>query len=309
MLVPPEAFKVSKACDTEKESTRYALGAVKLERKDGRGRAVATNGRMLAMVEWSEPDTSEYPHPAAREDCDRLIARAQWDELAKVHAKNARKQFKEILRHAVIGNHENPNLVTTVTIDTDLNQSVKDCRVMEGRFPKYEDCIPKYGPSDCVEVRMDADMLVELLEMANKDDDGNRHVNIMVPLSNADTKPVLIRQRVGGVELTLVQMPCAGGVSYAKPAATEEPEPESESDDSSEDELGPQAEIDTEVATEEEEREVVSPEVVEEMSGEAADVSECELKSLILAMTNGELEQLAIDSGCTPEDLLAFASE
>ena len=44
MLVPAEAFRISKACDTE--NSRYALGAVKLERKGDRSRAVATNGRI-----------------------------------------------------------------------------------------------------------------------------------------------------------------------------------------------------------------------------------------------------------------------
>lgn len=52
MLIPQNVFPISKIVDTD--TTRYAIGGVRLERDEEGPVAVATDGRRLIAVRWSE---------------------------------------------------------------------------------------------------------------------------------------------------------------------------------------------------------------------------------------------------------------
>jgi len=229
MLVPAKAFVIGKAADTD--NSRYALASVKLDRKDGKCVAVATNGRMLAMAEWVEPDATEFPHEAGQGDVSRLVPIKNWDDLAKQVAKN--KRSKPILQNVAICDTADHNVnMTTVVIDSDLNQSVKQVGCVEGGlFPKYEDVLPKYRilhPSknhhdDAVEITLNADYLAELAKMAVADGEGTRRIKLTIPLNTS--RAVVAVSQTEEIKITGVLMPMADGSLPGQDEIEVQPEP------------------------------------------------------------------------------------
>ncbi len=228
MLVPAKAFVIGKAADTD--NSRYALASVKLDRKDGKCVAVATNGRMLAMAEWVEPDATEFPHEAGQGDVSRLVPIKNWDDLGKQVAKN--KRSKPILQNVAICDTEDHSVnMTTVVIDSDLNQSVKQVGCVEGRFPKYEDVIPDYTilhPSKAhaghaIEITLNADYLAEMTKMAVSDEDGTRQIKLTIPLDSSG--PVLAESQTPDIKISCVLMPMYGGPGPGKDEIEVQPEP------------------------------------------------------------------------------------
>ena len=111
---------------TDVESTRYALGGVLMElRKDGLS-MVATDSRRLALVKVpcraEGIDEPENPSPVVPRGAMSLIERSIDDDEQEV----------------LIAVHANDVLVKT-------NTSTIYSRLVEGRFPRYADVIPRDG--------------------------------------------------------------------------------------------------------------------------------------------------------------------
>lgn len=295
MLVPPEVFGVGKI--TDKESGRYALGAVKLEQDGDKSRAIATNGRILAVAEWETPDPAEYPHPAAAGECDRLVPAKTWDDLGKAAAKN--KRGKPALRYAAIANGEAPATLTTVSVDSELNQSVQTARAMEGRFPNVGGIVPNYtrflasGKHDnhCIQVTLDADMLMDLLKLTLDDGEGTKQVVMQVPM--IEGKPVVLTSKTATMKVLCVQMPMGGG-SNAK------------GEDA--DEAAEETEVVAEVppVVEPEPETVVETETADETDTDAVVDDDGEWREQLKAMTYEELHALSVELGVSMDDLLAL---
>ena len=288
MLVPAKAFVIGKAADTD--NSRYALASVKLDRKDGKCVAVATNGRMLAMAEWVEPDASEFPHEAGQGDVSRLVPIKNWDDLGKQVAKN--KRSKPILQNvAICDTEDHPVNMTTVVIDSDLNQSVKQVGCVEGRFPKYEDVFPKYkilhpGRShddDAVEITVNADYLAELAKMAVADGEGTRQIKLTIPLNTS--RPIVAVSQTGDIKITNVLMPMAES-KRGKDEIEVQPEPVEESAPAE-----------------------VPPEAPQEPAGETIAETvkfDADVIAMLKEASYEELQDVATATGLTMDQLLAM---
>lgn len=164
MLVPKRIL-VAMLSHTDSESSRYALGAIQLERTaDGKPIAIATDGRRLLAMTWNEPE--EHPHKPAGEAnnlafsmlLDAAVVKqiAGWKLKPPKYARNADAlecvYIPEVapVRYAEAKNPETGE-VETVTHDlcrpvsaTDLtaNFLVEHQTELEGRFPKWRDVFP-----------------------------------------------------------------------------------------------------------------------------------------------------------------------
>ncbi len=146
MLVPKNVFCISKACDTE--SSRYALGGVLVERDpEGNPVAVATDGRRLAVVSWTEDDGAEYPVDGGdAESVDgfsTIIDKSHWDEAGKA-ARKVAKSSKPILRNVLLEESANGK-VSLSTFDLESRRAIAT-RPIEGKFPKWREAIPENRP-------------------------------------------------------------------------------------------------------------------------------------------------------------------
>src|SRR5262249_42339045 len=93
LLLPPNLAALSKLCG---DTTRYALGGVRLEHTDGGYRAVASDGRRLAIVDGPQaaPD-HDYPDlpaltAAGNGASAALVPSAAWQEAFKLPPRGSR---------------------------------------------------------------------------------------------------------------------------------------------------------------------------------------------------------------------------
>src|SRR5206468_3237806 len=89
----PEVFPISKICDCD--TSRYALGGVRLERDAEGPVAVATDGKRLIAVRWSEAPGEDYPAGVGDtthvDNFETIIPFKQWNEAAKLPPKRTPK--------------------------------------------------------------------------------------------------------------------------------------------------------------------------------------------------------------------------
>jgi len=204
MLIPARLAKLADLAATD--NTRYALTGVRLEIADAdrRGlRAVATDSKVLGMVEWQGDDPANYPDlpglsAAPNGATDALIPTTAWKTLA---APGKFKCFKPVLRNtaAVLG----PNVVTFGQTNLDT-QNVQEHRQVEGRFPPYREIMPKGKP--VLRLCVDPVLLARVLTTANAMacDDEHRRVEL---LFYDDSRPFLVRGHAGNVQFTGLVMP------------------------------------------------------------------------------------------------------
>lgn len=140
MLVPPKIMQLAKLADNE--SSRYALGGIRFERCDeGRPYAVATDGRKLARVTWSEDDKELYPACAGFyldhvNGFETVLSSKDCTEAAKLPPK---RTPKPILENIVIDESANGTLNYGAT-DIERTRLVQT-RPLEGRYPRWRDVV------------------------------------------------------------------------------------------------------------------------------------------------------------------------
>ncbi len=176
-----------------KDASRYAMTGVQIERTEdpveGTGYiAVATNGKQLAVVRGSCPvSATEYPAMPTMHGAPNGAVKAMIPTAALV------KACKEAPTRTYSGERANINNTVAVVLgeqvatlgSTTLEDStVKQTRLVEGRFPCWRDVFPKKEP--VVRVNLNADMLAELLKVASEfspDGDGRVIIEVFDGLS------------------------------------------------------------------------------------------------------------------------------
>ena len=168
------------------ESSRYALGVLLIERaEDGRPRAVATDGRRMAVIEWTEPETSGDP-----EGLPYLLPID-----AAVTAAKAMKPRLAALK-------KRPNLAFvpfeqngegTGKLAPTNGQDTADVAAppVDGRFPAWRDVIPETGPeTGYVSVRLDPRYLAEAAQLLNQVacSEDSRAVTVHIQVPDDDEK-------------------------------------------------------------------------------------------------------------------------
>ncbi|MFZ5832275.1 MAG: hypothetical protein ACOY3P_19490 [Planctomycetota bacterium] len=207
MLIPRKLAPISKFCDPD--STRFATGGVRLERDgDGKATAVVTDCRRLIAVEWDEMDGTEYPngfHTDRVPGFAAIIPEKGWNEAMKLPQKNP---VKPILKNLVVEEPTANGKVTLGATDLENDRRIAVTQI-DGRYPRWQDCIPKREPHEEVRFNVDAKQFAETISVAGdlaEDISGApRVVTLAVPLD--PTQPLCIHVAVGDCRATAVTMP------------------------------------------------------------------------------------------------------
>ncbi len=215
MLIPPRIFSLVSLAD--KDATRYALGGVRFERDaDGTARAIATDGRGLAVVTWPEDDPNEFPQvngtdPTPRPGFSAIIPVANCKDAAKLPPK---KFIKPILENVALdetgGNWEGetPKPVTFAGTDLETGRII-EVRPLAGRYPHFLDCVPKYADHKCTRYHCDPAYLADLAKLARgiATDEEHRGITLHVPHNPEHALKITASH---GAEFTGILMPLKG---------------------------------------------------------------------------------------------------
>ena len=178
MLIPRTAFDAFKSADTE--SSRYALGAVKIERDDNTGEplAIATDGRRMVVLGWKERDAATMPDGLLPEGFDASPMPAgdngQYSALIPVDACKKAARFKvhartvkarPILDNVTIDERATNGKVPMSHSNGETCEQLAPPQI-EGRFPRWRDVCPSFQESRSFAV--DAKYLAELAELIAK---------------------------------------------------------------------------------------------------------------------------------------------
>lgn len=173
-----------------KEKTKFAMTGVNLEILPDRYKAVATNSKLLGVVEGPLEDAEQYPEIPGLKSAPNGGTRGNipsefWKSFFAKAVKMTKKirYGKEILKFVPVVVSENQTTMAT----TDLEQvSVEASGHVEGRFPPYQEVFPRSKP--LVKIRVDADLLIDLLDVAKRFcTDGYHGVDLVI---HDPTKPI-----------------------------------------------------------------------------------------------------------------------
>lgn len=129
----------------DKDSSRYALGGVYLDRSaDDKVTAAATDGRCLAWATWPEARNGEGDWKGAVLPIDDAA------ELDKANVVD------------IYLTDQSEKALTFLTTDKKKNRTVRNFVPVEGRFPHYRDCIP--AGRESITTRVDLRLLLKVLK-------------------------------------------------------------------------------------------------------------------------------------------------
>lgn len=211
MLFPKRVLKIVECCDTD--STRFALGAVKVERAlDGRPVVIATDGRTLVATTWDECDICPtFEKIGESEKIADFSAMIPKDALKTVDRgiKN-RKMWKDAWKCAFLDETSANGSVKVATTDGE-NSQVSDLRLMDGRFPKWHDVLPKYESQKVARVVIDPQLLIQVLKVIDSATrtEKSRGVEMIVPLDDCSAITISGSCKELGIQSVGVLMPMA----------------------------------------------------------------------------------------------------
>lgn len=143
MLIPRRIFAMRQLAS--QDTARFQLNGVHFTREDGKPVAVATDGKVLGHVSWSEDNWEEMPEigtvkPAAPVDSTRTTLRS--DDCERAEKIVPKKHGKPILGNCYL---DEPSLNGTATLTaTDLDRSdTVTAEPIDGTFPDYTVALPK----------------------------------------------------------------------------------------------------------------------------------------------------------------------
>lgn len=165
-----------------KESTKFALTGVRIELKEDGYRALVTDSKAGAIVEGNYvADANEYPSWDALTNAPNgatsaLVPADFWRDTMAAATKLTKRCHKSILKESVAivtGDKE-------VTIGaTNLEQNPTHAsRLVEGRFPPLDECIPRSKP--LIELFVDPDYMIDMMQAAKQfaSEEGMKSVRI-----------------------------------------------------------------------------------------------------------------------------------
>jgi len=172
MNIPKPVFEIAKCCDVE--SSRYALGAVRLERDEEGPLAVATDSRRLLCARMAMDNEGEPGFTS-------LIPKKTWGEVGRLAKKGQAVYFDEATANG--------------KIDCAVGDTRKTIDTEEGRFPEFwRKIIPNREPHE--------DEILTVMNKANIEE-----ATLSVPLSGTDAIKVTGGTTEQWVNMTGVVMP------------------------------------------------------------------------------------------------------
>ena len=162
MNIPKPVFEIAKCCDVE--SSRYALGAVRLERDEEGPLAVTTDGRRLLCARMAMDDEGEPGFTS-------LIPKKTWGEVGRLAKKGQAVYFDETTANG--------------KIDCAVGDTRKTIDTEEGRFPElWRENVPNRDPHEELSVSITPRLLGEILMVMDKANITT--ATLSVPLSGVD---------------------------------------------------------------------------------------------------------------------------
>jgi DNA polymerase III sliding clamp (beta) subunit (PCNA family) len=168
-------------CDiARKDGVISALAGVRFEK----GKAVATDGYRLLIIEAEEPRLDDIPRVAGQEPValENVTVRAK--DLVRAVKPIKRNKHVEVLNTAWTVKAEE-GFVRLVTTDLETT-SIIDSRIIENSYPDYEKVIVKEEPKGVV--RVDVKLLEGLLSAVRKA--GVAHIDLEF---HGELKPLQIK--------------------------------------------------------------------------------------------------------------------
>ena len=204
MLIPHRALAVHKL--TDDECARYALGAVRFETDGETFRAVATDSRVLGIVEWKQRDGGKT-FPDESPVVESASVPAPLCERAKATIT------KYDLRHGKDEGRGNVELTKAddgVSLETRsvTGQAVFSQEEVEGKFPVWQDIRdgsdPKYDRTLRMRPALLKRVIDTLCEMHREADDYDSVIEISV--AEDINVPIRFRTKDDGLEATVYAM-------------------------------------------------------------------------------------------------------
>lgn len=155
MLIPRSVLSAFPSC-TDTGSSRYALGGVFLERREGTACAVATDGRRLIAAEWQDDSTAAdfppvgldvAPAPGSEFDQDgKVIPAADCVKLARTAKPKGKAASKKPVLQFVALEERTANGKAKFAATDGETTATAEVATIEGRFPKWRDVLPGDRP-------------------------------------------------------------------------------------------------------------------------------------------------------------------
>lgn len=193
MLIPQFVASIVKSA--ARERSHYALNSVLLAREaDGAPVAVASDGRQLVKVTWSDKGLGpEYPQrvPLDMSEVPGFRVMVPPDALTAAIKSTPKRPSHPILEATVVEESSANGTVRFVTTDLDTDRDVK-VRTVEGEYPDYQAVIPPTTRDGENVIGVDPDRLAALCKILS---DGacsshTRTVRLRVPKD--PTHPIVL---------------------------------------------------------------------------------------------------------------------
>lgn len=198
--ITKEHLAVIKAASTD--PSRYVINGVLLEETEKGLKAIATDGRLLAIVESeSEHTEKDFPVIDALKNAQNTSTKAIVNVKAlKQAAKGtAKRSTLPILREIAIKMSEKETVLASTDLETNTILTPKN---IEGQYVNYEQVIPQDSAAT-FKIAFNPLMLSRALEIANQVMDKHSvELQFSTPLS-----PVKIVGKRNGFKVTIVVMP------------------------------------------------------------------------------------------------------
>lgn len=230
MLIPRQIFNVAKLAS--RESTRYAINGVRVERENGHCKAITTDGRRLIVAQWSdEADRPEYPASEVgsvepTKGFAVTVPTDLWVEAGKLIPKRTCKPVLDNclldetlteMRKTDKGMEQGTEIHFAATnLERTFTTRGPSC---DGAFPKYQDVMPDYtirlpdgdgGCREAIEIGVNPVLLAEILQTVARiaTNEECKGVRLIVPMN--PNRPIVVEaETCEGVSAKAVLMPVA----------------------------------------------------------------------------------------------------
>jgi hypothetical protein len=226
MLIPRKVLATVPTC-CDRENSRYALGAVLIERDRSLNvcRATASDGRRLLTTVWEEPDCYPINNEQHHEFESVLIASDDCKKLAKLGGyKASLLRSKPVLDYVMLTEVPSVPQPKTVTFSCSDGQAAvsQQVQVVEGRFPRWRDVMPTDFEDEYISVAVNPKLLEELVACVRsfrESPDEYNSVKLMIHRDTPTHRPVLVCPERSGADAVRsfgILMPMEGGLKPGK---------------------------------------------------------------------------------------------
>ena len=163
MLIPPQVFKTV-GCSSN-DHARITLQSVLFERDaSGKPRAIATNGKRLAVTTWTEDDHQDFPNVGLNLDPKEGFSVVVPDTACKELAKTKPAPCtKPVLNNVALDENTVNGTATFASTDLDITRKTEP-RILVDSYPDYAGCLERVRSDATTKCRINPFELLESLK-------------------------------------------------------------------------------------------------------------------------------------------------